>query len=174
MINILIHFFVYIKTEYNLIDCLIKEDNYEYSNATWKDQLTNYNNMTITYDNIGNPITIGNSTLTWKNGKELASDRVTWLNVNYNVDGIRIGKTVNNVRTDYLLENNLIIIEKTGNNVLYYIRDNKGDAVGFVYNNIKYYYKKNYHNDVIGTYDSSYNLIVNYDYDPDMHMTLMN
>ena len=49
--------------------------------------------------------------------------------------------------------------------MLYYIRDDKGEAFGFVYNNTKYYYKKNYHNDVLGIYDSNYNLIVNYNYD---------
>lgn len=49
--------------------------------------------------------------------------------------------------------------------MLYYIRDEKGDAIGFVYNDTKYYYKKNYQGDIIGIYDSNYDLIVNYKYD---------
>ena len=36
--------------------------------------------------------------------------------------------------------------------MLYYIRGGNEDIVGFVYNNIKYFYKKNFEGDVIGIY----------------------
>ena len=49
------------KKEYNLeTNTLLNEDKYEYRNTSWEDQLTKFNNETITYDAIGNPITIGN------------------------------------------------------------------------------------------------------------------
>ena len=61
------------KQEYNLeTNILIKEDNYEYENENWKDQLTKVNGTSITYDEIGNPTKIGDSNLIW-NGRELQS-----------------------------------------------------------------------------------------------------
>ena len=73
---------------------LLHTDTYEYNNANWEDQLTKYNNETITYDAIGNPLTIGNKTLSWKNGRQLASYIDENLNItyDYNKDGIRIRK----------------------------------------------------------------------------------
>lgn len=42
---------------------------YEYDNSKWKDQLTKYNNQMIAYDQIGNPVNIGNLiSLSWVNG----------------------------------------------------------------------------------------------------------
>ena len=35
---------------------LLKIDTYEYNNLNWKDQLTKYNDTSITYDEIGNPL----------------------------------------------------------------------------------------------------------------------
>ncbi len=40
---------------------IIKTDTYQYSNSNYEDQLTNFNESSITYDSIGNPLTIGNS-----------------------------------------------------------------------------------------------------------------
>lgn len=145
---------------------LLDEDAYEYNNSNWQDLLTKYNNESITYDNIGNPLTIGNKTLTWMNGRELASysDGINNISYKYNLDGIRISKTVNNVRTDYYLEGRCIIFEDRNGTVLYYIYSND-ELLGFIYNNNIYYYHKNLFNDIIGIYDSNYNEIVTYKYD---------
>ena len=72
----------------------------------WKDQLTKFNNEEITYDGIGNPLTIGNKTLTWINGRQLNSynDTSNYITYKYNKDGIRTKKVVNNVETTYELE----------------------------------------------------------------------
>ena len=61
--------------------------------------------------------------------------------------------------TDTLLHINL------NNNMIYYIRDENGELIGLKYNEKIYFYKKNYQGDIIGIYDSNYNLIVNYKYD---------
>ena len=45
---------------------------YTYGDSSWKDLLMSYGGTSITYDNIGNPKTIGDKTLTWK-GRELIS-----------------------------------------------------------------------------------------------------
>lgn len=156
------------KQEYELDTYnLLHTDTYEYDNANWEDQLTKYNNETITYDAIGNPLTIGNKTLTWVNGRELASYNDSDLTVTYayNKDGIRSQKKVNNTITNYFTENNEIIFEQTGNNMVYYIRDEEGSLIGFKYNNTLYYYIKNMQEDIIGITDSNYNLLCSYEYD---------
>ena len=121
---------------------LLHTDTYEYNNANWEDQLTKYNNETITYDAIGNPLTIGNKTLSWKNGRQLASYIDENLNItyDYNKDGVRIRKKINNTITNYFTENNKILFEKTGNNMVYYIRDEEGSLIGFKDNETKLYY----------------------------------
>ena len=49
--------------------------------------------------------------------------------------------------------------------MLYYIYDDSANILGFKYNGLQYYYQKNYQNDIIGIYDSDYNLVVTYKYD---------
>ncbi len=156
------------KEIYNLTNStLIDTNNYQYNNTNWEDQLTKYNNTSITYDEIGNPVTIGNNTLTWMNGRQLFKFENNDLETQYvyDINGIRNYKTVNGVTTHYLLENNKIIFETTSGNVIYYIRDDEGRLVGFKYNNTKYYYIKNLQDDIIGIMDSSFNTIVSYEYD---------
>ncbi len=142
----------------------VKDENkYEYNNVNWKDQLTKFNEISIAYDEIGNPLMIGNDVLTWVNGRQLNSyNGVTY---KYNKEGIRTSKIVNNIETKYYLEGIKIIFEKRDNNVIYYMRNDIDDLIGFRYNNNTYYYVKNLQNDVIGILDSNYSLIVNYNYD---------
>ena len=137
------------KKEYNLeTNTLIKEDTYEYGNENWKDQLTKINNQSITYDEIGNPVTIGDINLVW-DARELQSYKENDLTVNYkyNIDGIRTEKEVNGVLTKYFTENSQIIFEEKDNHVLYYMRDENNNLIGFSYNNETYYYKKNMETD---------------------------
>jgi YD repeat-containing protein len=67
---------------------------YTYGDSTWKDKLTKYNNIEITYDSIGNPLNYRNGTLAWA-GRQLKSytstSGVTTI-YTYNSDGVRIGK----------------------------------------------------------------------------------
>lgn len=51
----------------------LSQNIYEYKNVRWKDQLTKFNDDIIIYDAIGNPLNIGNTVLTWINGRQLAS-----------------------------------------------------------------------------------------------------
>ncbi len=147
---------------------LIKQDKYEYGDIKWEDKLTKFNNDTITYDQIGNPLTIGdNIVLSWVNGRELNSytDSNNTINYKYNSDGFRTNKIVNGTNTNYYLEGNNIVFEKTGNNVLYYIRSNVDELIGFKYNNDLYYYIKNAQDDIIGIMDSNYSVVARYEYD---------
>ena len=150
-------------------DAIIKTDTYQYENTNWEDQLTKFNNQLVTYDEIGNPLSIGNDiTLDWINGRSLSSYQDTSKNLNinykYNRDGIRTEKEINGVTTKYYLENSNIIYEQRGNNTIYYLYDLTG-LVGLKYNNNTYYYIKNIQGDIIGILDQDYNEIVTYEYD---------
>ena len=147
---------------------ILKETNYEYNNNNWADQLTKYANISISYDDMGNPIQIGNSILTWINGGSLHTYTNTINNLNvsygYDVKGNRISKSVNGSLIEFKLVNNKIIFEKRPNSVLYYMYDNSG-VIGFEYNNNRYFYLKNMQNDIIGITNDSGALLVSYSYD---------
>lgn len=150
---------------YEQLECI----KYTYGNNNWKDQLTNYNGQQITYDLAGNPISIGNSiTLTWANGRELnqyIDNNSNTISFKYGYDGVRTSKIVNNVETIYYSLEDLLLYEKTNNSILYFLRDNNGDLIGFDYNQIRYYYIKNKSNDIIGIKDSNNNIVAKYSYD---------
>lgn len=72
--------------------------NYGYSDTNWTDKMTSYNGQTITYDEIGNPLSYRDGmTMTWQNGRQLASLQKGNNNIQYSYDseGIRVSKTIN-------------------------------------------------------------------------------
>ena len=150
----------------NLSNTLTKEDKYEYNDANWQDLLTKYNNESITYDKIGNPLTMGIKNFEWINGRELSeySDDKYQISFEYNLDGIRTSKTVNGTKIKYYLENQMIIFEDRNGDIIYYIY-NGDELLGFVYKNNIYYYHKNIFGDIMGILDSNYNEVVKYSYD---------
>lgn len=156
------------KKEYELnTDILLHYDKLQYNNSNWEDQLTSFNNQTISYDSLGNPLSIGNNSMTWTHGRKLNSYSNNEVNITYNYDkdGIRNKKIVNGQPTYYYYEDKNLIIERTGENVLYFLRDEKENLIGFKYNNQMYYYIKNAFDDIIGIKDSMYNTIAYYNYD---------
>lgn len=145
---------------------IINTETYEYNDTTWRDKLTKYQNTSITYDNIGNTTSIGNASLSWIGGRLLNSysDNSSVVNYKYNNSGIRESKIVNNIETNYYLDNERIIYETRGNDIIYYLYD-LNEIIGLEYNNQKYYYLKNLQHDIIGILDSNGNKVVNYKYD---------
>ena len=92
---------------------------YQYGETEWKDLLTKYGDVNITYDEIGNPSNGGNGALTWE-GRRLKSyvnasgQRLTY---DYNADGIRVstehydGMSRVTMRTEYVLNGTQITQE---------------------------------------------------------------
>jgi len=149
-------------------DSLISQHTYSYNNNYWEDQLTSYDNENIEYDNIGNVIKIGNANLSWINGGELYQfvDTQNNLSISYEYDenGVRESKIINGIKTKYYLDQNHIIFEQTGNQLLYFLYD-LDSVIGFSYNNEIYYYIKNNQDDVIGIVNSLGEKIITYKYD---------
>ncbi|MBR5773582.1 MAG: RHS repeat-associated core domain-containing protein [Clostridia bacterium] len=83
----------------------------------------------------------------------------------YDLDGIRTKKVVNGITTEYFVSGSTILAEKTGDNVIWYIYDG-GEIVGFIYNDIAYYYVKNIQGDVMMIMTSYGMPVASYEYDP--------
>ena len=136
---------------------------YKYPLNGMKDQLMEYNNEIFEYDSIGNPKVYRNKTLEWDRVRNLVKyDNIA--TYSYDINGVRLSKTVNGVKTNYYYENNKLLFEDNGNK-LYFNYDSKG-LEGFtseVYG--EYHYKKNILGDIIGIIDSNNIEIVKYEYD---------
>ena len=145
----------------------VVSNSYTYGDTGWKDLLTGFNGTTITYDEIGNPQNWRDGmSFTWVNGRQLGALQKGDLGVSYsyNSDGLRVSKTVNGVKTEYVWDGSSLIGQKTGNNVLVYLYAADGLA-GFQYNGVNYYYLKNGQGDVVGILNSSGTLVAKYTYD---------
>lgn len=144
----------------------VKTLSWRYENDTWRDLLTNYKGNDITYDEIGNPVTIGRTDLTWI-GRQLmqVADENNTVSYAYNGDGQRVLKTVNGTTTEYFYNGEILAGQKTGDDVIVFMYDNNSDAFGFIYNETEYYYVKNAQNDIIAIADADGSVIANYYYD---------
>ncbi len=142
---------------------------YGYSDSVWKDKLTSYNGSTITYDEIGNPISDGTWSYTWTQGRKLQqiSKSGTTASYKYNSDGIRTEKTVNGVTTVYNVVGGQVTWEKTGsNNPIYYLYDASGVLWGLKYtDNSMYFYVRNAQGDITKIVNKDGNEVVAYAYD---------
>ena len=111
---------------------------YTYGDSNWKDKLTAYGDTPITYDAIGNPLTYRGYTLTWQNGRQLASMKYGAINIGftYDVDGLRTSKTIPNVGLEhkyYYVGNRLQYETLGGSSALWYFYDADGNPSGIRY-----------------------------------------
>ena len=147
---------------------------YTYGDSNWKDKLTAYGDTPITYDAIGNPLTYRGYTLTWQNGRQLASMKYGAINIGftYDVDGLRTSKTIPNVGLEhkyYYVGNRLQYETLGGSSALWYFYDADGKPSGIRYKNgdsiNDYYFVCNWRGDVIQIYNASGTLVGSYTYD---------
>ena len=157
---------VYAYTVGDLTNVPYTEIKYEYTNSAWGDQLTSYDNTAITYDGMGNPTSYRGYTFGWR-GKQLVSagngtDTITY---EYNEDGLRQKKTVNNVDTDYFYNGSVLIGMQRGTDKLLFSYDASGNVVSVDFNGMEYYYLRNAQGDIVKLIDASGASVVEYTYD---------
>ena len=114
-------------------------------------------------------------TLTWQNGRQLASMRFGTVNIGftYDVDGLRTSKTVYNVDLEhkYYYVGNRLQYETIGDSsALWYFYDADGNPSGIRYKDHNgtvndYYFVCNWRGDVIQIYNAAGELVSTYDYD---------
>ena len=150
-----------------------RHDHFEYTDSTWGDLLTKYNNTTITYDAIGNPLSYRDGiTMTWKNGRRLATFTKGDVSASfdYDADGLRTTKTVGTSRVDYYRAGGLLLGEVHTNGsesyTINYMYDESGRMLGFRLDGEEYYYVRDYAGDVTGLINARGELIGSYLYDP--------
>jgi len=151
------------------IEELISSNTYSYTNSQWVDQLTTFNGQSITYDEIGNPLSYYNGsryTFTW-NGRELATavKGSTSISYKYGADGLRTQKTVGSTVYNYYYADGLLIRQTWGTNYMDFLYDESGSAYSFIYNGTQYYYVKNLQGDVMRIVNTSGTVVANYFYD---------
>ena len=93
---------------------------YGYAQTGWKDLMTSYNGQSITYDEIGNPLTYRDGmTMTWT-GRQLTTltQNGKTASYKYDADGLRLEKTAGGVTTQYQYVNGQLLGEKRSNGVV--------------------------------------------------------
>ena len=148
---------------------------YTYGDSNWKDKLTAYGDTPITYDAIGNPLTYRGYTLTWQNGRQLASIKFRTINIGftYDVDGLRTSKTIPNVGLEhkyYYVGDRLQYETLGGSSALWSFYDADGNPSGIRYKDNSgtvndYYFVCNWRGDVVQIYNASGTLVGSYTYD---------
>ena len=104
----------------------------------------------------------------WMNGRILQAIHTDVGNVSYeyNSNGVRTAKTVNNIRTEYLRDaEDRLLGEETQGEYLWYLYDATGKAAGYEWQGNSYYYVRNAMGDVEGISDMEGNLLCSYYYD---------
>ncbi len=139
---------------------------YSYGDGNWKDKLTSYDGKSITYDQIGNPLTYNGFTYGWEMGRQLKSVSGNNLNIEYKYNdvGVRTEKTVNGVTTKYHLVGDKVTFEDNGTDKIYYTYDSS-KLVSMNLNGVEYYYIRNAQGDIIGLFDQTGTQVVSYTYD---------
>ncbi len=135
--------------------------------SQWKDLLTSYDGIPITYDEIGNPETYGDVELTWKKGRQLESLTIddTTIEYRYNSSGQRTKKIIGDKTTEYFYSGNALVAQYDGTTWLKFIYSADGEMVGFTVDDDAYYYIKNLQGDVVKIVDSQGNSVATYTYD---------
>ena len=130
------------------------------------------NGQTITYDEIGNPLSYDGYTYDWDNGRELKSIAGNGLTASYTYDenGLRVTKTVNGTKTCYEYVGGKLLYEKKGTTELHYFYDINGSLKGIQTVNSNgttttFYVVTNTRGDVTQIYDVAGVLQVLYTYD---------
>ena len=146
---------------------------YGYAQTGWKDLMTSYNGQSITYDEIGNPLTYRDGmTMTWT-GRQLTSltQNCKQNTYKYDVDGLRLEKTAGGVTTQYQYVNGQLLGEKRSDGViLRYTYDALGVLSGIQYKNAagvttNYIVRCTLSGDVDQIFDTKGSLVARYIYD---------
>ena len=142
-------------------------DLFSYTDSEWGDLLTAYKAV-FAYDEIGNILSDGTWTYTWKHGRQLASmtkGTTTWT-YTYDANGMRTGRTCSNgYPYKYTYNGSLLTKLDAGGIILYFTYDANGVPLTISYGNEIYYYVTNLQGDVIGIKNSAGTQVTTYTYD---------
>ncbi len=163
---------------------------YQYNSTVgWEDQLTQFNDTYLSYDEIGNVTFIQaqdakninidgltsasvDMTLDW-DGRQLnnikidsSDDQHSFIvQYSYNNQGIRTKKIVEGKTIEYYLDGDLVIYETNGTDTIRYTYDLDGSIVSMNLNGNEYFYIKDIQGNITYIVDKYGNDLVEYEYD---------
>ena len=148
---------------------------YSYGDSSWLDLLTAYDGQSISYDSIGNPTSwYDGTTFTWSNWRRLTSavNSSTGLNnsYTYDMDGLRLTKTVGSVEHKYVWQGSKLVAEYFGGTEFEFFYDENGAPYAFSYKAtasatpVMYYYVTNLQGDVVSILNASGTSVAEYSY----------
>lgn len=132
----------------------------------WGDLLTSYDGQTITYDDIGNPLSDGTRTYTWEHGRELSSltqNNITW-NYTYDSNGMRTSRSDGVYTYEYVYNGDKLVQMITDGFTFDFTYDASGTPLTIAWDGTVYYYITNIQGDVTGIMTSTGEQIVSYAY----------
>ncbi len=139
-----------------------------YEDEQWSDLLTSYDGQTITYDEIGNPLTYRDGmSFAWEKGRQLKQvtkeDEIT--SYQYNSSGLRTQKVSSKYgTTTFMLEGGLILSSTSENETIYFYYNEKNQAVAMRINDETYVYERNLQGDIVGLLDKTGTWVAKYSY----------
>lgn len=144
-----------------------------YSSTGWKDQLSYYDGVPVTYDAIGNVVSYDGYTYDWEKGRQLSSITGNGLDMSfkYNSSGLRTKKVVGDKTTEYYYSGDLLVAQYDGESWIKFVYAPNGEVVGFSINSddgtyYDYcYYLKNVQGDILGIYSMICAIFREYTYD---------
>ena len=159
------------RTKYDFFDTQLETAletvSYGYTDSEWGDLLTSYGDQNITYDTIGNPLSDGTWTYTWKHGRQLTSmfDETTTWNFTYNADGLRTQRT-NGATTYTYVYNGSQLVRMTVDGLTYnFAYDASGTPLTVTVDGTVYYYITNLQGDVVAIKNENGYYVTAYYYD---------
>ncbi len=147
---------------------------YSYTDSTWGDLLTEYDDCPSQYDGIGNPTYDDIRHYAWKQGRQLAAveDASDIYEMTYDANGMRTGQRIYDEDTNevyreysYVYNGSQLTQMTVDGNTLYFAYDASGVPLAVTYNGTTYYYVTNLQGDVIAILDSAGTTVVTYTYD---------
>ena len=128
-----------------------------------------YNGQSISYDLIGNSLSYRDGmTMSWQNGRQLASLQkgTGVVNYSYDVNGRRVKKTAGGDTVSFYYDDNgrLIKQEDDGGNIWFYYNPT-GAAASMSYHGTHYYFLKNLQGDVVALVNMQGDIAARYTYD---------
>ena len=143
----------------------------QYRYKEGSDRLVQYGEETISYDNMGNPLTYRGMACTWEKGRQLKKISAAASRAEYDVFGLRKSKKIYmpndseaaGETTSYVYENGKLLRQITGSEVMDFIYGSEG-VIGFKIGEAKYLYRKNVFGDITEIYDANGETVGKYSY----------
>lgn len=143
------------------------ESRYRYDQE-FPDRLVSFQEKNITYDKMGNPLAYWNGyRFSWTQGQRLESigDGDSKYEYSYDMEGYRMSKVVDGVKTCFSYQNGTLVMEKSSDSEMRYHYDASGNLLYFDCGDKQYYYELDDQKSVVGILDHQGKRLVSYEYD---------